>query len=343
VNDFLPADRPALYLAPMQDVTDLTFMRVLAGYGGADVYVTEYFRVHEASRLDPWILRSIDENPTGRPVFAQMIGQDLDALVRSARELERHPVAGIDLNLGCPAPVVCRKEAGVGLLRDLPKLDRLIGTLRGAIGGRFTLKTRIGYHSAEEFPALLEVFRRHAIDALAVHGRTVVERYQTPVHPGRIREAVAAMPCPVIANGNVVDVPTGLALHARTGAAGLMIGRGAIRNPWLFDQLRAAFTGKPVTQPGCRDVLGYVRRLYGEIAGDTANFDPPGHVQRMKKTMVFVTQGHDPEFEHRLRRAGTADEFDAICAAFLDRDDPMPSRPNEHSRLFCGFSELDGG
>lgn len=344
MSAFFPADRPALYLAPMQDVTDLTFMRVLAGYGGADVYVTEYFRVHAASRLDPWILRSIDENPTGRPVIAQMIGQDLDALVRSARELERHPVAGIDLNLGCPAPVVCKKEAGGGLLRNLPKIDRILGTLRETIRGRFTVKTRVGYHSPEEFPSLLEVFGRHAIDALAIHGRTVVERYQTPVHSARIREAVAAMPCPVIANGNIVDVPTGLTLLRRTGAAGLMIGRGAIRNPWLFDQLRAAFGGKEGPRPSCRDLLGYVRRLYDEIARDTVKFDSLGHVQRMKKTMVFVTQGHDPEFEHQLRRAKTPDEFDAICAGFLDRDDPVPPRPNENSRLFCGFSELvDGG
>ena len=343
MTGLFPSDRPALYLAPMQDVTDLTFMRVLAGYGGADVYVTEYFRVHETSRPDPWILRSIDENPTGRPVFAQMIGQDLDALVRTARELERHPVAGIDLNLGCPAPVVGKKEAGGGLLRDRPQVDRILGTLREAIAGRFTVKTRVGYHSPDEFPALLEVFRRHAIDALAIHGRTVVERYQTPVHPERIREAVGAMSCPVIANGNVVDVPTGLALHELTGAAGLMVGRGAIRNPWLFDQLRAAFAGSEGPRPSCRDLLGYVRRLYEEIARDTVKFDPLGHVQRMKKTMVFVTQGHDPEFEHRLRRAKLPDEFDAICAGFLDRDDPMPPRPNESSRLFCGFSELGSG
>ena len=342
MTGILPADRPALYLAPMQDVTDLTFMRVLADYGGADVYVTEYFRVHVASKPDPWILRSIDENPTGRPVFAQMIGQDLEALVRTARELETHPVAGIDLNLGCPAPVVCKKEAGGGLLRNLPKVDRILGTLRDAIEGRFTVKTRVGYHSPDEFSALLEVFRRHEIDMLAIHGRTVVERYQTPVHPDRIAEAVAAMPCPVIANGNVVDVSTGLALHQQSGAAGLMIGRGAIRNPWLFDQLRAAFGGKEGPVPSCRDLLGYVRRLYDEVARDTEKFDPLGHVQRMKKTMVFVTQGHDPDFEHQLRRAKQPEEFDAICAAFLDCEDPMPPRPNESSRLFCGFSRLAG-
>src|SRR5690606_15176404 len=170
--------------------------------------------------------------PTGRPILAQMIGQDPDALVRMAKALLEHPVAGIDLNLGCPAPVVCRKEAGGGLLRNLPKVDRLIGLLRDTIPGRFTVKTRVGYDDASEFPLILDVFRRHAIDALVIHGRTVRERYATPVHPDCVRLAVESLPCPVIANGNVVDVPTGLGYLARSGAAGLMLGRGAIRNPW---------------------------------------------------------------------------------------------------------------
>ncbi len=75
----------------MQDVTDLPFWRLMARYGGADVYYTEYFRVHADSRLEKWILRSIDENPTGRPVVAQMIGNDVPSLVRSAKELQQHP------------------------------------------------------------------------------------------------------------------------------------------------------------------------------------------------------------------------------------------------------------
>lgn len=331
---------PTLHLAPMQDVTDLTFLRVLSRYGGADIYVTEYFRVHEASKPDPWILRSIDENPTGRPIFAQMIGQDIPALVRTAKELLEHPVAGIDLNLGCPAPVVCKKEAGGGLLRNLPKIDRILGALREAIPTRFTVKTRVGYHTPDEFPALLELFSRHAIDSLAIHGRTVTERYQTPVHPDCIRRAVETLPCPVVANGNIVDAATGLAWHRLTGAAGLMIGRGAIRNPWIFDQLRAPFAGENGPTPTCRDLLGYVRTLYEEVASDTIRFDPLGHVQRMKKTIIFATQGFDPDFEHRLRRAKAPDEFDAICRDFLDHDAPMPTLPQENSRLFCGFSAL---
>jgi len=342
MTDLFPAERPVLYLAPMQDVTDLPFMKVMHGYGGADIYVTEYFRVHPESRPNHWILRSIDENPTGRPIFAQMIGQEVEALVRTAKELLRHPVAGIDLNLGCPAPVVCKKEAGGGLLRNLPKVDRILGALRDAIPGRFTVKTRLGYHHHAEFPQLLEIFRKHAIDALVIHGRTVEERYSTPVHPDCVKMAVETLPCAVIANGNVVDVATGLAYLEQSSAAGLMMGRGAIRNPWIFSQLRSAFAGEPAVVPSCRDLLGYVMLLHDELAASAPRFNELGHVQRMKKTMAFITQGHDEDFEYRIRRAKTAEDFHSACRDHLDRDEPVPPAPPEGSRVFCGFAELLG-
>src|SRR2546428_5977625 len=91
-NALLRGPAPILALAPMQDVTDLPFWKLSAAYGGADVYFTEYFRVHPTSNLEKWILRSITENPTGRPVVAQMIGNDIASLVRTTRELQQYPI-----------------------------------------------------------------------------------------------------------------------------------------------------------------------------------------------------------------------------------------------------------
>jgi len=124
---------PVLALAPMQEVTDLPFWKLMAVYGGADVYVTEYFRVHATSTLRKRILKSITENPTGQPVIAQMIGNDIPSLVRTARELQQYPIAAVDLNLGCPAPVVYRKCAGGGLLREPRRVDAILGALREAV------------------------------------------------------------------------------------------------------------------------------------------------------------------------------------------------------------------
>jgi tRNA-dihydrouridine synthase B len=106
---------PFLALAPMQEVTNGAFWTLIHRYGGADVYWTEYFRVHADSTPEKWIVDSIRENTTGRPVVAQMIGNDVPALVRTAKALQQLPVAAVDLNLGCPAPIVYRKCAGGGL------------------------------------------------------------------------------------------------------------------------------------------------------------------------------------------------------------------------------------
>lgn len=340
VQSILPEGRPVLALAPMQDVTDLPFMRLIDSFGGPDYYVTEYFRVYENSPLSKYILRSITENQTGKPVFAQMIGQDVNALVKTTHQLMQHEVAGIDINLGCPAPVVCRKDAGGGLLRKPEKLKEILERLREAVDGSFTVKTRVGYESDEEFDHLLDIFRSVEIDALAIHGRTVKERYQTPVHTDRVKQAVDLMPCPVIANGNIVDVETGRSYHQQTGAAGLMLGRGAIRSPWLFEQLRASFEGREVKQASRRDLHFYIRRLFDEVASEWTDYEERRHVNKMKKYMVYIAQGLDEEFEYKIRRTHTASEFHSICDDFLLSDTLLPALPPEKSKLFSGFSEL---
>jgi tRNA-dihydrouridine synthase B len=280
---------PILALAPMQDVTDLPFWRLLSAYGGADVYFTEYFRVHATSILDQRILKSVTENPTGRPVIAQMIGNDVGALVRTARQLQCYPVAAVDLNLGCPAPVVYRKCAGGGLLRDPPRVDSILGALRDAVKIRFTVKTRLGFDSAEGFSELLPIFARHSLDLLTVHGRTVREMYRSPVRYDLIARAVGAVPCPVLANGNIYSAPKAAEVLQLTGARGLMIGRGAIRNPWLFRQIRQHQRGEPLFVPRGREVLGYVRALYEAVCEPEAR--ESSQVQRLKKYMNYLGLG----------------------------------------------------
>ncbi|HEX3721059.1 MAG TPA: tRNA-dihydrouridine synthase family protein [Verrucomicrobiae bacterium] len=320
---------PWLALAPMQDVTDLAFWRVIARYGGADVYWTEYFRAHGDSRPERWILDSITQNPTGRPVVAQMIGNDVPSLVRTARELQRYPIAAIDLNLGCPAPVVYRKCAGGGLLREPQKIDAILGALRDAVTIPLTVKTRIGFDSPDSFDDLLALFGRHAIDLLTVHGRTVAQMYRPGVRYDLIARAARSLRCPVLANGNVHGPDQALALLAETGAAGLMIGRGVIRNPWLFTQIRQRRRGEPATLPTGREVLGYIRELWdGQVTSDAPE---SAQVQRMKKFMNFIGEGVVPPgpFLHDIRRATTREDFFKICERGLDHDRTMTLEPQE--------------
>jgi tRNA-dihydrouridine synthase len=337
----LRGPEPALALAPMQDVTDLAFWRVMARYGGADVYWTEYFRVHADSRLEGWILDSITQNPTGRPVVAQMIGNDIPALVRTAKELQQHPVAAIDLNLGCPAPVVYRKCAGGGLLREPARIDAILGALREAVSIPFTVKTRIGFDSPAPFDELLKLFAKHSIDLLTVHGRTVAQMYRPGVRYDLIGQAARELPCPVLANGNVHGPDQAMGLLARTGARGLMIGRGAIRNPWLFRQIRQRRRGEPATLPTGREVLAYIHELWE--AEVTLNVPETAQVQRMKKFMNFIGEGAVPaeQFLFEIRRVTTRAGFFGACARYFDHDGLMTLEPAETASDHCqGTPEL---
>ncbi len=327
-RNLLTSSEPILALAPMQDVTDLPFMRLISGYGNADVYFTEYFRVLPDSRLDRDILSSITENPTGRPVIAQMIGNDIAALIRTARELQQHPVAAIDLNLGCPVPVVYRKCAGGGLLRDPDRMDQILGALRAAIDIPFTVKTRIGFEDAGNFDSeLLPIFARHSLDLLTIHARTVKEMYRSAPRYDFITRAVSAMSCPVLANGNIYSADKADEVLALTKARGLMIGRGVIRNPWLFRQIREQRSGLPIFQPTGRDLLAYIHALYEAVS--TPEIREISQVHHMKKYLNFIGLGVEPtgEFLHRIRRTTTRADLFAHCREFLDHDDPMSLEP----------------
>ena len=311
----------------MQDVTDLSFWQLMAQYDGPDIYFTEYFRVYPNSRLEKPILRSLTENPTNRPAIAQMIGNHIPSLVRTARELQQHPVAAIDLNLGCPAPVVYKKCAGGGLLREPKKIHSILGALREAVEIPFTVKTRVGFDDAQIFDELLSIFARHSLDLLTVHGRTVMEGYRSAVHYDLIRRAVETISCPVLANGNVYSANKAESVLKDTGASGLMIGRGAIRNPWIFRQIRQQRNAEAPVIPTGWDVLTYLRKLY-EIT------HPPGlseksQVQKIKKYINYIGLGIEPsgDFLRRIRRAQTESEFFTICEDHLQHDEPMPLEP----------------
>ena len=150
-------------LAPMQDVTTLPFMRLLARRGAPDFFVTEFLRVSATSPIDDSVAECAEKTLplTGKPLLVQLLGEDVPALTRVAREvLERfaETVAGIDFNLGCPMPKIFRRNVGGGLLRDLAKVEEILGALRRVcadFGKLFTVKCRLGFEDAAPFSQAL--------------------------------------------------------------------------------------------------------------------------------------------------------------------------------------------
>jgi len=301
----------------MQDVTTTGFMRVIGRRGAPDWFVTEYLRVHETSTLERHIVDSIVNHGTGRPVFAQIIGEDTPHIVRTIQLLKALPVAGIDLNMGCPAPKVYRKNVGGGLLRDPAKIDEILHAMRQEIDGLFTVKMRIGFEGMENFDRILELIAKHKVDLLTVHGRTVKGLYWSEVDYTAIAHAVKSVPCPVIANGDVVSATKASDLITKTGALGMMMGRHAIRNPWIFRQWREAQQNLPRFQPTLNDVRIYIQELADECC-DAAKATEK-QAGRLKKFLNFIGLAieADGKFLHDMRRTETLADLLKCCDAHL--------------------------
>jgi len=250
-------------------------------------------------------------------LFAQLIGEDIPHLVRTATELARHPIAGIDLNLGCPAPKVYRKNVGGGLLREPDRIAAILAALRDAVPGLLTVKMRIGFEDDGEFDRILEIVNANRIDLLTVHGRTVRGMYRSDVRFDLIARASARARCPVLANGNVTSASRAAEILRDSGAVGVMIGRHAIRNPWIFRQCRDIFAGSPPTRVSLCDVREYVDRLYRSTRDP--GIPERAHVNRMKKYLNFVGQGVDRHgaFLRDMRRAESETGLFEICDRHL--------------------------
>lgn len=309
---------PLTALAPMQDVTNLWFMKVIAHYGSPDYYFTEYFRVNDTSRLNPKILAAITENDTGRPVFAQMIGESVPDLARTAKELCKYNTAGIDFNMGCPAPRIYRKNVGGGLLREPEKVERILAELRFVVNDRpLTVKMRVGFENTDNFYKILDIIARQNIDLLSLHGRTVKDMYHGVVKYDLIAEAVKRVDCPVLANGNINSATTAIEVLSQTGAAGVMVGRWAIGNPWLFDQIRQALAGQTIIPVSLVKVRNYIDRLWQTPTASTMPERARVGYLKMFLNYIALSVDTDGYFLRMMRQAQTEVELFTICDRFL--------------------------
>ena len=226
-----------LFLAPMAGVTDLAY-RLLASECGADYTVTEFTAASGLTRRNTNSWLKVETDPRENPFIPQIFGGDIDEMVTTVNLLQDRADI-IDLNFGCPAPKVCRNDAGAALLRDPDKVVRMVRACIGTTNVPITVKMRLGTGSGEN--TALEICQRleaEGVERICVHGRTLKQRYSGQSDWSQIRDIVQAVDIPVIANGDVVDANTAAACLEQTGAAGLMIGRGAIGRPTLFHEIK---------------------------------------------------------------------------------------------------------
>lgn len=241
-----------LWMAPMAEVTDSAF-RAMAFSGGADRCTTEMVSAAGLSRGSPGSLPLLERLPEERgATFAQLYGADPHQMEEAARRVAAlGRFQGLDLNAGCPAPKVLRCGGGAALLEDLPLLRRLVAALvRGADGLPVSVKTRVGPDPARPLAAeLARIAEGEGAACLALHGRYASARHSGPCDWPQVAAAAAAVRIPVFANGGIRSPEDALAALRASGAAGLMVGRGAVGCPFLFAEIRAALAGAPLPRP----------------------------------------------------------------------------------------------
>ena len=323
------------FLAPMQDITDAGFMEIVASYGAPDFFMAEYFRIHEYFYLDSYVLEAVLSRPAGKSVSAQFIGEDEYYICKAIEALQEYPqIEMLDLNIGCPAPKIYRKNVGGGLLRDVKKIASIVKVMRSNWNKCLSVKMRLGFENSENFFDIAKVIEDSGVDYITVHGRTVRQLYRGTPDYSKIKKLAESSLLPIIVNGDIDNPQKAFEFQSSTKCSGIMSGRHIVRNPWLFRQIRERIEGRDVFEPTLSDVRGYVDKLWQNICRCAPRMKYAD--SRLKKFLNFVGVGVDAEgnFLYQMRRAQGIDELLSICDKYLLGE-------NESKKFNCmGFENL---
>ncbi len=228
---------PASFLAPIAEITDSPFRRIVRGFGGAGAVFTEMIPsdayTRNIERTD-FMVRFAESE---RPVFFQIVGKDPERMVMAAEMAQEAGADALDINMGCPSSTITRHGSGSALLRNPELAERIIRAVRKVTRIPLTVKIRSGWDmnslNYREIGAMAEDC---GVDAVFFHGRTRKQMYRDTVHLDHIADLKQQLTVPVIGNGDVVDLPS-LERMLDTGCDGVMIARAAIKRPWIFAEL----------------------------------------------------------------------------------------------------------
>lgn len=236
-----------LLLAPLAGYTTLPFRRCMREVGGFGLATTELVHARSLLERNRRALELIETCREDRPLSVQLFGPVAEEVRDAAVWLEEQGTAVIDINMGCPVEKVVRLGAGAAMLKDPKKTGAFVAAVTRAVGIPVTVKTRLGWESAQlQARELAPILEDVGVAALTIHGRTRAGAFAGQVDLAGIRAVVAAVRhMPVFGNGDVCDVAGAQRMLEETGCAGLMIGRGALVDPWVFRSIRVGLDGGP--------------------------------------------------------------------------------------------------
>ena len=255
--------QPNMVLAPMVGVTDSMFRRTILGLGGCGLVSSEMTNASAVSAKAMKRHHQLDFLPEERPITMQLSGNDPDLLANAAHTVEELGADILDINCGCPSPKVTGGGHGSALLRDLPKMERVLRAVRAAVRIPITLKFRAGWdENSLNYLDTAKMAESVGVAALALHPRTREQAYSGQADWSRVAAVKAAVGIPVIGSGDARDAADALRRLHDSGADGVMIGRGAMANPWIFMQIAQLRRGEQPFEPTPADKHDFLVRYF---------------------------------------------------------------------------------
>lgn len=290
-------------LAPMAAITDTAFRSFMREMG-CGVVISELVSSHGIKYGGQRTLDLMRFTEAQRPVGIQIFGEDASIMAEAAAFVERQGADFVDINLGCPVPKVVKKGAGAGMLRDPKALGDMLTQIKRAITIPLTIKIRTGWdENSRNALEIVKVAHDAGVSWVAIHGRTRAQGYTGFADWDLIADVKAKSPLPIIGNGDIHTASKAVQRMKETGVDGVMIGRGCLKNPWIFQQALALWEkGDHHQDTIAKDFCGALNRLKEFVDGKNGEKDARYSLITMKKFTSWFSAGypHSQQFRRSL-------------------------------------------
>ncbi len=309
-------ERPILVLAPMAGYTESPFRRLIKEIEPSTVLVSELISAEGLRRKGEKTLRMCAFTPAEKKYFCiQLFGADETAFIEAGKVVEELGADGIDLNFGCPSPKVINSGHGSALLKDPTRSAKMIEQLVKSSKLPVSVKMRLGFFDDKDLIETAKSFESAGISALAIHGRTTKQKFTGEASWEKIYEVKENLRIPVIGNGDVTSAE--IAKERLKNLDGIMIGRAALTNPWIFVQTRAILSGKKVPpKPNLEEQLKFFHR-HAELATEFKN--EKWAMIELRKHFAHFVRGipHASKYREQLIRIESLEEMEGIFEEIL--------------------------
>jgi tRNA-dihydrouridine synthase B len=318
---FAVAAKTPIYLAPMAGVSESPFRRVCRMHG-ADVVVTEFLSAEGIRRENEATVAKLRFTPGERPIGVQIFGSDPQAMGEAAAFVsDVFQPEFVDINFGCPVKKVVKRNGGSGCLRDLGLVERIIRAVSSATSLPVTCKIRSGWSEEMRDPVGIALRCQDAgARVLALHARTRTQMYTGQANWDEIAAVVDALEIPVLGNGDIKVAADAKRMHDHTRASGIMIGRGAFGQPWIFAQASALIDGRPVPPSPSVPERFAIALAHARLV-ETYEADPMGAAIEFRKHLGWYVKGlpNSAELRKRLHAVHSFGEVEGIFGDYLAR------------------------